>query len=292
MVQANSSAAAWFDHLSDGDRELLMRIAPRAGIEPSALRLDADVLARLLAHRLTFESLFSAGDTMAVAAVSPFLTFAVVVHRAWDDLQHASHVDEWVGPRQRLPVLGGGSLRDFLATPARRLFLVELLTSYTSVTSGVVSVHTRRGWRRRRFSELDPVHLASLLEVVPDQDRAGVYRRLGDLCLFLTGVFPDHTEIHALGPVDVARLLRFSGLGADAIRERIALEPTGTVSLLEHLGQRWYEQAARTALQLTGQLQVVAEVAEQYSAARRTLNYVTDRYLFEFRGNWFGAPAA
>jgi hypothetical protein len=33
-------------------------------------------------------------------------------------------------------------------------------------------------------------------------------------------------------------------------------------------------------------------VSERFGAARRTLNYVTDRYLFERRTDWFGTPAA
>src|SRR5687767_10386362 len=104
MVLTGSSAA-WFDHLSDGDRDLLRRIASRIGTDPGDLGDTPDALARVLAHPLTFESVFSAGGEPVSAIVSPFLTFAVVVHRAWDELQHVSHVDEWVGPRQRLPVL-------------------------------------------------------------------------------------------------------------------------------------------------------------------------------------------
>ena len=289
MVLTGSSAA-WFDHLSDGDRDLLRRVASRIGTDPGDLGDTPDALARVLAHPLAFESVFSAGGEAVSAIVSPFLTFAVVVHRAWDELQHVSHVDEWVGPRQRLPVLGGGDLREFLAAPSRRLFLTELLASYTRVASGVVWVHTRRGWRRRRFSELDPARLASMLDVISDEERPGVYRRLGDLCLFLTGVFPDHTETNALAPVDIARLVRLSGPGDEAIPERRTLGGTGTVSLLERLGQRWYRSAVHLAHPLTAQLQLVADVSERFGAARRTLNYVTDRYLFERRADWFGTP--
>ena len=72
---------------------------------------------------------------------------------------------------------------------------------------------TRRGWRRRRFSELDPVQLAGMLEAVSPAERPGVLRRLGDLALFLTGVFPDHTASTPLGrPLSEAALLRSAGL--------------------------------------------------------------------------------
>jgi hypothetical protein len=198
-----------------------------------------------------------------------------------------------VGHRQWLPVLGGGDVRSFLGSEARRLFLTELLASYTRVASGTTWIPTRTGWRRRRFSELEPVELASLLEVVPEAERPGVYRRLGDLALFLTGVFPDHTERHGLGPLDEGRLLRMSGLAATGPSRSRAATSTGAVNLLERLGERWYRQAVGTSqVPLTGTMAVVAEVADRFSLARRTLNYLTDRYLFIQRDRWFGGAAS
>ena len=296
------TARGWFEHLSERDLELLGRLAARAGVSPSDVGTDPAALTQVLAHPGAFEAVFANPDDETLVATSPFLTFALVVHRTWTELQTARHVDEWVGPRQRLPVLGGDDLREFLAAPPRRLFLTELLASYTRVASGSTWVHTRRGWRRRRFSELDPVRLASLLEVVPEEERSGVYRRLGDLALFLTGVFPDHTELHGLGVHDEARLLRIGGLSVDDRhvddrhvddRHSLRLGPgaTGTVGLLERLGERWYRLAARTAVPpLTGTMPVVADVAERFGLARRTLNYLTDRHLFARRALWFGPP--
>ena len=76
------------------------------------------------------------------------------------------------------------------------------------MTSGTTWVPTRQAWRRRRFNDLVSVRLASMLDIVPDEARPGLYRRLGDLTLFLTGVFPGYTELHGLGPLDEVRLLR------------------------------------------------------------------------------------
>jgi hypothetical protein len=278
----------WFEHLSDDDLTLLARVAPDAGVDPD-VRSDAGALLRVLAHRAAFESIFKSPHEEALLPASPFLTFALLLHRGWAELQGAHHVDEWVGPRRRLPVLGGDDLRAFLAAPERRLFLTELLASYTRVTSGSTWVRTPRGWRRRRFSELDPVRLASMLEVVPDEQLPGVYRRLGDLALFLTGVFPDHTEMHGLGPLDEERLLRMSGLPVKREPDSRSAGSSGGVRVLERLGKRWYRLASRTVRgPLTGTMSVVAEVADQFGVARRTLNYLTDRYLFLRRASWFG----
>jgi hypothetical protein len=180
-------------------------------------------------------------------------------------------------------VFNVAQLRELLAEPVRRFFFVELLASYTHVASGVTWERTRRGWRRRRFSELDPVRLAGLLEVVAPAEQAGVYRRLGDLALFLTGVFPDHTAITGLGGVDASRLLRATGLMPDAASE------LGGVALLEYLGARWYRRAA-TSVRGTplGSFAATADIGDRFSDARRVLNVVTDRYLFPLRDRWFG----
>jgi hypothetical protein len=221
--------------------------------------------------------------------ISPFLTFAVAVHRVGARLTAATYVEEWVGPRQRVPVFAVEPLRRLLADPLRQFFFVELLASYTHVVSGSTWTATRRGWRRRRFSELDPFQLAGLLDAVPAAERPGVLRRLGDLALFLVGVFPDHTARTSLGrPLAELQLLR----SADVSPSRV---PPGTldgVQLLELLGARWYRYAARSSPVPSGSVEVLDAIAESFSDARRILNLITDTYLFRFRDQWFGRPAA
>ena len=59
------------------------------------------------------------------------------------------------------------------------------------------------GWRRVRYSELDPVRLAGLLDVVAASERPAIYRRLrrpGAVCL--TGRSPTRLRLHGLGLVD------------------------------------------------------------------------------------------
>src|SRR5262249_56521487 len=81
------------------------------------------------------------------------------------DLEHAVFIEEWLGPARTVPVFDVASLREFMASNSHRAFLAELLASYTRVASGSVWQRTPRGWRRRRYSELDPLRLTQLLEV-------------------------------------------------------------------------------------------------------------------------------
>ena len=288
-------------HLSDADLTLLASAAAgsagsgpagdRAAVDGSWLRGDPAALLRLLEHPGVFRAVTGGDETAAGWAVtaSPFLAFAVFVQRAAAELAVVDHVPERTGPRQRVPLFDAPALRDFLDAPARRLFLAELLASFTRVASGRYRSRAGGRSRTRRFSELDPVRLAGLLEAVPHAERPGVYRRLGDVALFLTGVFPDYTAAHALGPVDAARLLRAAGLPASQ-REGLADAPA--IELLEHLGARWYRAARDLAPVTTARITVVGEVADRFRQARRVLNHVADGYLFPSGTPWFPQPAS
>jgi hypothetical protein len=281
-------ALGYLEHLTAADLRLLGDVA---GVPPEALRARPQRLLDLLAAPATEAAVLGpALDEEPFLRASSFLTFAVAVHRSSVRLEGLTSTLEWVGPRQRLPVFDVGSLRDFLADPLRRLFLVELLASFTSVASGSTWERTRRGWRRRRFSELDPVRLASLLEVVGEAERPGVYRRLGDLALFLTGVFPDHTAERGLGPLDAGRLVRVLAAAGERVPEPPAdAEHLGAVGLLEHLGARWYRCAtAATAAPPTATAQVLPSGGERFRQARRVLNVVTESAIFPLPPSAFG----
>ena len=270
----------YLEHLSDSDLTFLGAVG-EAGQD---VRREPERLETLIDNPQTFRLLFAAPGRDPLLRGSPFLLFAVLVHRVVRDLGQASFVEEWVGPRQRVPVFDAGSLRDFGADPLRRLFLAELLASYTSVASGSTLVRTNRGWRRRRFSELDPLRLIELAELVPEADRPSVYRRLGDLSLFLTGIFPDYAGERLVAERERRRLER--ALGA---ADREGAERQDGVWLLEQLGRRAYRIAQHGADRRAAMAGVLAEVSENFAAARRVLNFLTDRYLFPMRRQWFGA---
>ena len=307
------------EHLTDTDLKLLASAAgapapgaPAPGGPPGAvpvlpadadagwLRRDPAAIPGLLGDPRVFEAVFgwpvSGGGDQGRAPrpgqavpVSPFLTFAVAVHRSAIELASMGHVAERTGPRQRIPLFDAPALRDFLGSPARKLFLAELLASFTRVASGRYRVRGGGRTRTRRFSELDPVRLAGLLDGVPDAERPGVYRRLGDVSLFVAGVFPDYATLYGVGPASVARLLRAAQVPA-AEQERLATVPA--IELLEQLGARWYRAAHHLAPVRTARLDVVADVAGRFQQARRVLNHVADRYLFTADHPWFAPPAS
>jgi hypothetical protein len=282
----DANVSGYADHLTEADLRLLSAVAPL----PGDASLPGSIEARLADPRV-FDAVFGPAGVAAGEAVlvSPFLAFSVAVCRAVADLSRLDHLPERSGLRQRIPVFDAPELRDFLGSAARRLFLAELLASFTRVASGRYRVHSGGRSRTRRFSELDPVRLAGLLEATPEESRPGIYRRLGDVSLFLAGVFPDYAAAHALGQVDVARLLRAARVPR-AERDGLAAAPA--LDLLEYLGARWYRAALAAAPVRTASLAVVGEVAGQFRQARRILNHMADQYLIGPDSPWFARPGS
>jgi len=277
------------EHLGDADLALL---GPAVDIAPeraaAVLRNRPDLIEAALASVVTFERVFGAEDRALVQA-SPFLVFATAIHRSLVELNRTTFVEERVATGVRVPVFDVAKLREYADAPERRLFTIELLASYTTVASGPIWFRRGGRWRRQRFSELDPGRMAAALDLVPPAERPGVYRRLGDLALFLTGVFPEHTARRAVTPVERERLLRSVGhLAAPSARD--VEELTGRAdSVLRWLGPRWYALAANGS-PLPVLARCLRDVAHRYEAARRFLNFVTDRCLFPMRNRLFPSP--
>jgi hypothetical protein len=269
----------YLEQLSDSD----LAVLASAGDARDDPRGDPTTLQALIDSPVTFRQIFNTPGRDPLLRGTPFLIFAVLIHRVVRDLGHATFVEEWVGPRQRVPVFDTAGLREFGADPLRRFFLIQLLASYTSVASGSTLIKTTRGWRRRRFSELDPLRLIELAEVVAEPERPSIYRRLGDLSLFLTGIFPDYAAERLVAERERRGLER-------ALRPADREESTGHdgIWLLEQLGRRAYRIARQGADRSTPMAGVLSEVSENFASARRLLNFLTDRYLYPMRRQWFG----
>jgi hypothetical protein len=291
-------APVYLDHLTSADVAVLTRARSLSQSDHEVRRMlmaRPQALIDLLSDDHVFKAVFDdSPDAEQLLTASPFLVFAVAVHRAVTELEHASYVPEWLGPGRWAPVFDVAEHRDFLAAAWRRFFLVELLASYTHVASGSVLVASRRGWRRQRFSELDPVRLAGLLEIASASERPGILRRLGDLCLFLTGVFPDFVGRRGFGAVEGDRIRRAGRLAqtlsphAHSPVADAELGDRGAVGLLEALGRRSYEAAYQLVPRPVPMAsEVLGALPERFGQARRILNLITERYLFHRRDQWF-----
>jgi hypothetical protein len=191
-------------------------------------------------------------------------------------------VPERTAPGLRVPVFDGPLLAAYLAEPVHRLFLAELLASFARSSSGVIVTRTAQGLRRRRWNDLDLERLAGLLDALPEQQRPPVWRRLGDLALFLAGVFPAAIERTLAGRLDPARLARITGLAAPP--------ESGPAELFEWFGAGWYRLAARRATAPEESGAALRDNAEHIHEARRVLNAAADRYLLPASIQWLAPP--
>lgn len=273
----------YVEHLSQQD---ILVLAETAGLGSSELeRLLGErpgVIDDLLASPRLYDKIFGAPDEVLDPGVSTFLTFGTLVNRSAHDLQAMSHVAEWSGPGKRLPVFDVEPMREFLEDGLRRFFLTEFLNSFTTVASGSYLVKTRSGFQRRRFSELDLGRMAEMVELLPPIERAGGYRRLGDIALFLSGVFPDHAATHPLAPTQ-----RHLVASSAAIKAVDALIEDGGLRFLDTAGAGWYRRAAEETVETnrsgSGFLRVLSD---RFGEARRILNFMADRYLFHRQLGW------
>jgi hypothetical protein len=273
MDERELVARRYGEHLTEQD---LLALAGGRAEAAKALRWQPTLLLDLLDRPSVTEALLTRhhGEPERFRYLSPFLVFAAAVHRVGATLAHASYVPDRTGLRSRLPVFDGPALAAFAAEPTHRLFLAELLASYSRVASGVVWEKTERGRpRRRRWDELDLPGLAHRLNAAPAPARPALWQRLGDGAVFLSGVFPEYAE-RALGLVEVDRLQRATGL-----RPRDASGPVSV--LLEEVARLAYRQAGAA---------VPTGVRNSPASARRVIALVADTYLYPVTPDWLAAP--
>jgi len=291
----DSVGTAYLDHLTDADLRALVHADDVSDADADArvraLRRSPGLLLDVLDRPATSAALLNLAPLaprrtgIQFSFISPFLVFAAAIHRTATDLATSSYTTERAAPRLRVPLFDTGQLSGYLATPSNRLFLAELLTGFARTASGVTTVRTPRGLRRRRWNSLDLTTLVTLLDTLPDPERPRIWRKLADLSLFLSGVFPDAAAHGAFGRVDVQRLARISGISA---------EPTAGVvptDVLEWLGSEWYRLAGRAPSEQTTPRRPLPDSSARFRHARRVLNAATDKYLFPITTDWFAGPS-
>lgn len=259
--------------LRDGDLDALARAI---GTDGESLRGELErrpwYANDVLRRPEVVESILHGADTEHFA-VSPLLYFAVLIHRAADELSSTDWVDEWVGPGCRLPVFDVEPLLEFADAPGRLLFTVDLLVGFATPSPPPVPADS-----------LDLDDLVDWLTAAEPDDQLILLRQLGDLALFRAGVFPDNTGATALSAAQAEHLGRSVQMTDDELDHLVDhASPTRGLDALEVLSSAWYRAAAEGSRSTPVLLR---DVANRIRAARRFLNYVSDRYLYQLQPSW------
>ncbi len=254
--------------------EALAADAPGEDELPQLLA-DEERRAEVLGSQRLFEALLPHDGSLA--PVSPRLFFEALLRRAVEELQGAQHTFERTGSvsGERVPVFDAAEVAAFAAQPRILHYLASVLASFTKVHSHTERVWVRRGVVRKvRYSDLDVHSMLRLIQQTEEHERLPLYRRTGDLCLLILGIFPDFA----------ATAHRYPGSGAlraqSSYRRRLSTEEYETVAA------EMYNHAARYD---TGEAASVHRaLGERIADAKKPLNFMAEHYLGFRRDRLFG----
>jgi len=170
---------------------------------------------------------------------------------------------------QKVVLFDANRVVDLLAQPAVCDYLAAMLASFTRIHSVTIPFRVRPGlWHQLRINDLDVDSLVRYAQLLDEGQRFGVYQRIADACLFLTGIFPEYIEAHQ----------RYPQSGEPRLRVKSSL----LHSLEDHeaYGRAFYHLAAKHPLARQHALEGVLEtLSEQFVLAEKPLTFVAERYL-------------
>ena len=233
------------------------------------LRDKQDLVEPMLDDPKLAERLLS--DQEVFVRVSPYLMFSVLLRRVRRDLESQGFVLERDDRGKRIPVFEAPQTVELLEDPALREYLAEMLCSFVRTNTGLLCWQEHGTWRKRKFSDLDMDDMIALCQLVEQQFKPRLYKRVADIALFLTGIYADHA------------LFAVQRRGREFERRRALLD-------YERDGRRFYGLAAREA-EPPWSTSVYERLAEKFTLAREALNTLNDYYLKPLRTRYFEPPA-
>jgi len=209
--------------------------------------------------------------------ISPGLFFEVLLRKAARDLEKTGYTMERTST-MKVPVFDAGDVVELLTKESLLAYLADMLSSFTRIESYALSFKARKGfWYKIRFNDLDIQSLMSFCDVVDEEHRLGFYKRIGDICLFIMGLFPDYVEREHRYP--------FSGHLRPQVPGKLRISPEE----YEEEGRKFYRLAAEHPSAREMELSdIFRALHEKFQAARKPLNFIAEHYLHSKRHRVFG----
>jgi hypothetical protein len=230
------------------------------------LQDDTQLLDAMLQDDRLFHELMHNDEILL--SVSPRFFFKVLVLRARRDLQKEMYTIERRN-LQKVVLFDAQRVVDLLQQDEVCDYLAAMLASFTRIQSTTIPIRIRRGiWYRLRVNDLDIDSLVRYAQILEEEHRFRAYQRIGDACLFLAGVFPEH-------------------IGARQLYRRRSGPQLRVRSSLLH-GLEDYETYGRTFYRLAGQRQeaetagvseALGLLSEKFILAEKPLTFIAERYL-------------
>jgi hypothetical protein len=236
------------------------------------LREDIEILKAMLSDKRLFDYLMK--DPESIIRVSPLLFFTVLLLWAKKDLEQKSYTIERES-RHKIFVFDSKEVVRLLQNDRIIGYLGHVLSSFVRVNSYSIPVRVRKGvWRTIRFNDFDVDSLIRYSEMIDENQRFLPYKRIADVCLFITGVFPEYIEPGTSSFGQARHAMKF-------LMKRNRDE-------FEQRGKTFYRAAARHRTAEVYELsQVLEELSDQFVLAEKPLVYVSRHYLGFFREKLF-----
>ena len=288
-----TSKSQW-PHFSDGDLDFVVEIVAPGAAEPYALKRllseDAQFRAAMLSDDALIERVLS--DDEVLLHISPALYFEILLRRSHKALETSAYTEERQG-RASIPVFDTPDVIRFMERPGVVEYLASMMASFTRVHSYTVPVRVRRGVRRRvKYSDMDIDSLVKFASTAPHEQKFGYYKRIADVCLFLSGVFPDGAQNRGTGATGASASARASGgagAGRPAPNAGRRWRMRRTIEDYEREGRIFYGLAQRHPAARALELERVFKTLEQnFTAARKPLTFVSTRFLHARKRQLFG----
>jgi hypothetical protein len=265
--------------LSDKDLDFLVETVSPGVIDKPKLK---QIIKEDEGFRNTFiddEKVFRrlVNEEEAFLKISPAFFFEVLLRKVAKDLKEVSYTIEKTGTA-KIPVFDTKDMVEFLARESLLDYLADMLSSFTRIETYAFTIQVGEHiFENIRVNDLDMVSLMDLCEAVEDTYRLGFYKRIGDICLFILGIFPDYAEYDYRYP--------FSG----QLRPQFRGKARMSVEDYEKEGRKFYKLAAEhpSARELDLS-EIFWSLHEDFQKAKKPLNFIAEHYLRYKRYRFFG----
>ena len=215
-------------------------------------------------------------DAEVMLKLSPSLYFEILLRKAAKELDLSAYTVERIG-KETIPVFDTSGVTEFMGQSGVIEYLAQMLASFTVIESQVRRVRVRRGmWRRIRHNDMDIDSLVQLCSAADEENRLGYYKRIADVCLFVSSVFQEHS---------------YFGQGGDQFIFPTSRRIRRSMEDYEWEGKRFYSLAeSHPVARLAGLSGVFGVLRDQFIYARKPLRFIAMQYLHSSRSNLFGSP--
>lgn len=220
---------------------------------------DIEFRKGLVGSERMFEKIIS--DPEILVKVSPQLYFEVLLRKAIDDLEKLSYTYEKVS-YYKIAIFDVSDVIKLLRDENIVFYLAHLLSSFTRIEKYTLWIKAEKNiWRKISFTDMDVESLKKMAQIIEEEYRFAVYKRIADTCLFILGVFPEHIK-------DISSSLE-SGF-------------------YEEEGKKFYKLASEHISSETQLTNIFEQLSENFHLAKKPLNFISEQYLSLRKHQIFG----